>query len=295
MPDATDAARSDITRRFLFEAMDLRGEWVHLERVMADVHAIHDYPAPVAALLGEFLAAAVLIAGTLKFQGTLTVQARSSRAVPLIMAECSSEREVRAIARGIQGAVSGDFAELLGDGQLALTITPRKGRRYQGIVPLDGPSLAASLDDYFAHSEQLQTRLFLASDGQRAAGLLLQQLPTGRELDPARREEQWQRVSRLAATVRDSELLQLADVALLRRLFPGETLRLFDPRGIQFSCSCNRERSLAALASIGIDEINSILAEQGAVTMDCEFCNRRYVFGPEDLPTHPTPDRDTLH
>ena len=289
------ADAGDHRQRFIFEDMDLRGEWVQLERVISEVRAIHDYPAPVAKLLGEFLAASVLLAATIKFRGTLTLQARSERAIPLIMAECTSQLQVRAIARGAQAAVGDSFAELLGDGQLALTITPDRGSRYQGIVPLDDHSLAASIDRYFRQSEQLQTQLFLASDGDRAAGLLLQQLPGDRVGDPRRREDQWQHVCHLASTTREEELLELNSRTLLRRLYHEETVRLFDPEAVQFRCSCSRERSLAALHSLGREEIDSILAEQGTVTMDCEFCNQRYVFGRADF-EQASPERgSTLH
>jgi molecular chaperone Hsp33 len=283
MQTTTAATAAQGKRRFLFEDMDLRGELVHLDRALSDISAIHAYPPGVNRLLGEFVAASVLLAGTLKFRGTLTVQARSSAQIPLIMAECSSDLRVRAIARGAQAALSEDFSELLGGGQLALTITPERGKRYQGIVPLDGSSLATCLDRYFEQSEQLHSRLFLFCDGERAGGLMLQQLPTQRVLDPALRAEHWHRVNHLAATVSAEELLSLHDVELLHRLFHEETLRLFDIEPVAFACSCSRERTLAALASIGRAEIDSILAEQGSVTMDCEFCNQRYAFSADDL------------
>jgi len=295
MQERKTIVQTDQKRRFLFEEMDLRGEWVHLEGVLRDLRSLHDYPQPVAQLLGEFVAAAVLLAGTLKFRGTLTIQARSERAIPLIMAECSSLLEVRAIARGAQATVSGSFSELLGDGQLALTITPERGRRYQGIVPLSGASLASAIDRYFEQSEQLETRVHLASDGERAAGLLLQQLPVARQPDPAQREEQWQRVSQLATTVSDGELLELDCATLLHRLFHEESLRLFDGDAVCFRCSCNRERTLAALATLSGEELQGILEEQGAVTMDCEFCNQRYVFDRGDLEAARAPEDETLH
>lgn len=286
----------DGKRRFLFEEMDLRGEIVHLAGVLDDIRAVHDYPAGVARLLGEFLAASVLLASTLKFRGSLTVQARSDGEIPLIMAECSSELSVRGIARGAQGAVATDFATLLGGGQLALTVTPERGHRYQGIVPLSQASLAASIDAYFEQSEQLQTRLYLACDGQRAAGLLLQQLPVQRVRDDALRAEQWARVSLLADTLGSTELLAVRDDALLYRLFNEEVVRLYDAQPVRFRCSCSQDRTLAALATLGEAEIRSILREQGAVTMDCEFCNQRYVFRDVDLRGLLDPPRpDALH
>lgn len=286
----------DVKRRFLFEKMDVRGEIVHLDRVIDDVTAIHDYPAGVVALLGEFLTAALLLASTLKFRGSLTVQARSDREIPLIMAECSSDMTLRGIVRGAQQTVSQSFDALLGGGQLAFTVTPERGKRYQGIVPLTGDSLAASIDHYFAQSEQLRTRIYLSSDGDRAAGLLLQQLPAQLETDPQVREEQWQRLSILADTLSAQELLETRDETMLYRLFHEETLRLYDPVPVGFRCSCSRERTLAALSTIGDSEIRSILVEQGSVTMDCEFCNQRYVFTEQELqPLIGTAEGNSIH
>ena len=168
-PTGNTAPFVDGKRRFLFEEMDLRGEIVHLEGVLREVNEIHAYPRGVAHLLGEFLASAVLLASNLKFRGSLTVQARSEAQVPLMMAECSSDLTVRAIARGGDGATAQDFPSLLGGGILTLTVTPARGKRYQGIVPLSGHSLAATIDSYFSQSEQLQTRLYLACDGARSA------------------------------------------------------------------------------------------------------------------------------
>ena len=278
-----DNTRADGKRRFLFEELDLRGEIVHVDQALGEVLSIHAYPGGVARLLGEFLASAVLLASNLKFRGSLTVQARSDAQIPLVMAECSSELTVRAIARGADSATAEDFTSLLGGGLLTLTVTPARGKRYQGIVPLASTSLGASIDAYFSQSEQLQTRLYLACDGQRAAGLLLQQLPVTRVKDPAQREEHWERVNLLAETLHNDELLTLRDDELLHRLFHEEQVRLFGPESVRFRCSCSQDRTLAALATLGEDEIRAILEEQGAVTMDCEFCNQRYCFREPDL------------
>jgi len=290
MSDNDPASTANLTqwsgdgkRRFLFEDLDLRGEIVHLTRVLDDVKAIHSYPTGVTRLLGECLVSSVLLASNLKFRGNLTVQARSDAQVPLVMAECSSDLNVRAIARGADGATGRDFASLLGGGLLTLTVTPARGNRYQGIVPLAHESLAASIDAYFEQSEQLQTRLYLACDGHRAAGLLLQQLPPKQVRDATARDEHWQRISLLADTLKPGELLGVAEANLLHRLFNEEAVRLFDLEPVRFRCSCSQDRTLAALATLGETEIRDILAEQGAVTMDCEFCNQRYVFREADL------------
>lgn len=280
---SSEAWSSDGKRRFLFEELDLRGEIVHLTGVLDDVKAIHRYPTGVTRLIGEFLAASVLLASNLKFKGSLTVQARSEAQIPLVMAECTSDLGLRAIARGADRATARDFASLLGGGLLTLTVTPARGSRYQGIVPLAGESLAASIDAYFEQSEQLRTRLYLACDGHRAAGLLLQQLPAQQVVDPAQRDEHWERISVLADTLEPGELLGVAEASLLHRLFHEEVVRLFDLEGVRFRCSCSRDRTLAALSTVGDAEIRSILDEQGSITMDCEFCNRRYVFRERDL------------
>jgi len=281
----------DLARRFLFEHSDVRGERVQLNAAYAAVLENHNYAPGVRRLLGEFLAASVLLGSTLKFSGRLTLQARSKGQIPLIMAECSSDSTVRAIARGAQQANSEAFGQLLHDGQLAITIERRNGSPYQGIVPLSGDSLAHSLDAYFAQSEQLPSRFWLVSDGITASGLLLQQLPAQQRLDAAERANYWEHLQALADTLTEAELLTLPAERMLHRLFHQEPVRLFEPRSVRFACSCSRQRSMAALRTLGRDEIESILREQGSVTMDCEFCNQRYTFGSDELLDSPAPQQ----
>ena len=280
---STPPEPGDQSRRFLFEAADIRGETVQLSQAFRDITAIHQYAPEVRRLLGEFLAAAALLRSTLKFDGKLILQARSDGQIPLIMAECNTAGEVRGIVRGAATATASQFQQLLGDGQLAITIDPVKGRRYQGIVPLSAASLGDSLDAYFAQSEQLGTRLWLACDGQRAGGLLLQQLPSQVTSEPQERARQWEHACTLAATVQDRELIELPPKRLLYRLYHQDPLRLFEPRPVQFRCSCSRERTLRALAALGPAEVEDLLREQGSVTMDCEFCNQQYRYLREDL------------
>ncbi|MGE6660880.1 Hsp33 family molecular chaperone HslO [Pseudomonas sp. NPDC077408] len=277
---------SDYTQRFLFDDTDVRGEWVGLERSYAEVLAKHSYPEPVAQLLGELLAAAALLVGTLKFDGLMVLQARSSGAVPLLMVECSSDREVRGIARYDESLLSpgATFSQLMPDGVLAMTIDPTKGQRYQGIVALDGVTLADSLSNYFASSEQLPTRFWLAADSRRACGMLLQQLPADRIRDGEEREASWQHLRTLADTLSAEELLGLDTQTVLHRLYHEEQVRLFEPRSIVFRCSCSRERSANAVISLGQQDAELLLAEQGgAITIDCQFCNHSYRFDAADI------------
>ncbi|WP_312290264.1 Hsp33 family molecular chaperone HslO [Stutzerimonas nitrititolerans] len=277
---------SDYTQRFLFDDTDVRGEWVGLERSYVEVLAKHPYPEPVAQLLGELLAAAALLVGTLKFDGLLVLQARSAGAVPLLMVECSSDREVRGIARYHEEQLTpgATLAELMPEGVLAMTIDPANGQRYQGIVALDGIDLADSLSNYFASSEQLPTRFWLNADGRRASGMLLQQLPADRIRDGEAREASWQHLRTLADTLTAEELLGLNTETLLHRLYHEEQVRLFDPRPIRFHCSCSRERSAKALISLGQHDAEQLLGEQGgSVTIDCQFCNQKYRFDAADV------------
>ncbi len=286
MDDSNDNPQhpgADQARRFLFEQTDIRGESAQLDSAFSDILAVHQYAPGVGRMLGELLAAAVLLRGTLKFEGKLVLQARSEGQIPLLMAECSSTGEVRGIARGADLATANDFGQLLGKGSLTITVDPIQGKRYQGIVPLSGDSLAHSLDAYFEQSEQLGTRLWLAADGQRARGLLLQQLPAQLTKDPAERAQQWEHACTLAATIKPPDLLELDTAELIHRLYHQDSVRLYAPTAVLFRCSCSRERTLRALAAIGAEEIESLLQEMGCITMDCEFCNQQYRYQRGDL------------
>ncbi|AHG38863.1 Hsp33 chaperonin [Pseudomonas syringae CC1557] len=276
----------DFTQRFIFDESDVRGELVALERSYAEVLAKHAYPEPVAQLLGELMAAAALLVGTLKFDGLLILQARSSGAVPLLMVECSSERELRGIARYEESLISpgAGLQDLMPEGSLALTIDPRKGKRYQGIVALDGVDLSESLSNYFVMSEQLGTRFWLKADGHRARGLLLQQLPAAEITDPEERDANWEHVITLANTLTAEEMLSLDNQTILHRLYHEDPVRLFDIQPICFRCSCSRERSANALVSLGLEDAQQLVIEHnGSIEIDCQFCNERYLFDATDV------------
>jgi molecular chaperone Hsp33 len=276
----------DFTQRFLFDDSDIRGELVSLNNSYSHVLAKHTYPQPVAQLLGELLAAASLLIGTLKFDGLLILQTRSSGAVPMLMVECSSDGDVRGIARYDAEQISdtASMRELMPDGVMAMTIDPKLGQRYQGIVDLDGETLADCLTAYFQTSEQLPTRFWLCADGLRARGFLLQQLPADRITDADEREASWQHAMALADTLTVEELLSLDNETLLHRLYHEEALRLFEPRAIQFRCSCSRERSGRALISLGQADAEALVREHGgSVEIDCQFCNQRYLFDGADV------------
>lgn len=277
---------TDFTQRFIFDDRDVRGEMVGLERSYAEVLAKHPYPQPVAQLLGELMAAAALLVGTLKFDGLLILQARSEGPVPLLMIECSSEHEIRGLARYEESQIAADatLADLMPEGVLALTIDPINGQRYQGMVDLHGKDLSECFTNYFVMSQQINTCISLTADGTRARGLLVQQLPADRHKDSDERDESWNHVKALANTVKAEELLGLDNETVLHRLYHEDAVRLFDIQPLQFRCSCSRERSGNALVSLGQDDAQQLVAEHGGqIEVDCQFCNQRYLFDAADV------------
>lgn len=275
---------TDFSQRFIFDNHDARGELVSLEQSYAHVLSKHDYPEPVAVLLGELMAAAALLVGSLKFDGLLALHARSEGPVSLLSVECSSDREIRALARFDQVPAGAGVQQLLAGGVLALTLDPAGGQRYQGLVPLEGNSLGECLELYFASSEQLSSRFQLCADGRRARGLLLQQLPVDIHARGEERDASWQHLTTLAQTLGNEELLALDNETLLHRLYHEEEVRLFAAQPVNFGCSCTRERTGEVLLSLGEEDVLALLQERnGEIEMDCQFCNTRYIFRAEDI------------
>ncbi|BBE51229.1 33 kDa chaperonin [Ferriphaselus amnicola] len=272
---------SDSLQRFLFDAAPIRGEFVHLDESWRSVLARHDYPLPLRNLLGELMASAVLLAAMLKLQqGSLILQIQGQGPVSLLVVECSGDLQVRATAKWEGELVSSKVAELIGDGRFVITLDQKNGgQMYQGIVALEGETVAEILQNYMLRSEQLETRLWLAADGQQAAGMLLQKLPEQPDGDT----DAWNRAVVLAETVRHDELLSLSVPELLHRLYHEEDIRLFDAQPVVFGCSCSRENVVEMLKMIGVDEVDSVLEEQGSIQVCCEFCNQCYVFEEEDI------------
>lgn len=272
---------SDQFQRFIFEQGNVRGERVVLDASAREALGKRSYPKPVAQLLGESLAAVVLMSGTLKFEGSLSLQAKGKGAVSMLLVESTHDHKIRGLAHSEPEVLDGTLADLLQDGRLAITIDPQQGQRYQGIVPLEEQDLSACLETYFEKSEQLATMIILTSDGQRAAGFFLQKLPGKSAPD----DDFWNRLVLQARTVSPEELLQLESQTLLSRLFPEDQVRLFPPAPVRFACSCSRERTSRALKALGEKDCSDLLQEQGVISIDCQFCHHHYEFGRGDLET----------
>lgn len=267
---------SDSLRRFLFEHAPLRGEIVRLDNVWRSVIERHNYPTVLRDLMGELCAAAVLLAATLKLKGAMVLQIHGKGAVKLLVVECSGDLELRATAKWEGDLSHGTLQELVGDGRFVITLDPKDGNQaYQGIVALEGDSIAEILQNYMTRSEQLETRLWLAGDGNNAAGMLLQKLP---EREASRDEDAWGRATQLADTLKPEELLHLPAGELVHRLYHEEDIRLFDAQPVVFRCTCSRDNVAQMLRMLGRAEVDAILAEREDIEVHCEFCNERYVF-----------------
>lgn len=270
---------NDYLYRFVFEGFGVRGEFVRLAASWQAVRKKHDYPALVAQSLGSALAAVSLLSATIKFRGSLVMQIQGEGLVRSLVAQATDQGTVRGMASFEMpaGGSEPESHDVLGQARLVLSAESPKGERYQGIVPVEGGSVARAVEHYFQQSEQLPTRLWLAADESVATGLLLQRLPGA-----ADDGEDWNRVLTLADTITEEELLSLDVEELLRRLFHEESVRLFEPEPMAFRCGCSRERVGQALVAIGEGEVEQILDEMGSIEVNCEFCNARYRFDAVD-------------
>jgi molecular chaperone Hsp33 len=285
----------DCLHRFIFEQFPFRGHLVHLDAAWRALIEHRDYPAAIRDTLGEAVAASLLLAATIKFEGVLSLQLQGDGPVHLLLVQCTSGLGVRGLARYRETLPNDDrgalrIVDLIGAGNLTVTLETGDGtQRYQGIVPIVGERLAESLQVYFENSEQLPTRLWLHADADGVSGMLLQRLPAlsaraGADVaEDAAVDDAWRRVQLIGDTLTPEELRTLADVEILHRLFNEDDVRLFEPSPVYFRCRCSRERVSGMLQGLGESETRSVLAERGEVEVRCDFCNRAYVFDAVDV------------
>ena len=290
MPDNESNLRSDALKKFLFDDRSVRVESVRIEQAWLAAQAHQQYSAPVTALLGELVAASTLLAANLKFDGSLLLQLQGDGAIALMVVECRADLSIRATVKMRERPLpaAGDLQSMLNPGGTAkfiVVLDPPKhtpGRQaYQGIVPLEGNSVAQALEQYMLRSEQLHTRIWLAADALHCSGLLIQRLPLqggAQQTEIETADESWARAQHLAQTLTPAEMLSTDQDTLLHRLFWQETLLVFESQPITWKCSCTHERVADMLRMLGKAEVDDILQEQGKVEVACEFCGLPYVF-----------------
>jgi len=309
-------SNTDLIQRFYFAGQPFRGATVKLQNSFIEALNGHNYPSSINALLGESLTASVLMGIHLKHNARLSLQARGDGPIKLLMAEAVmqqaadtneevTQHKVRAVARlseetppGIESD-SQALQHLLGRGQLAITIEPEEGERYQGIVGADQENLSQCLEAYFNQSEQLPTLFQLATSDTAAAGILLQRMPHNDNYQAGdntlNSNDIWEELIALTGTLTDRELLEVPVEKLLFNLFHEHQVKLSPPDTIQFECSCSYQRTGAALMQISPLEIESILEADQEIVMDCEFCSARYRFNRKDIDNLGQQSNETRH
>ena len=293
-------SNQDLLYRYLFEEYEVRGELVQLDSTYRHIVDAQNYPVQVQKLLGELLVATSLLTATLKFEGSITVQLQGDGPVRLAVINGDHNQQLRGVAR-YEGELPTDdkLQSLVGNGQLVITITPEEGERYQGIIALEADTLATCLEQYFAQSEQLATRLWIRTghhQGQpRAAGILLQELPARSEDHGA----DFDHLIQLTSTIKDEELFGLEAEEILYRLYHQDKVRVFDPQAIEFRCTCSRARCEGALLQIEKEEAVAMVQELGKIDMHCDYCGAHYEFDGIDIETlfsrAPGNDANQLH
>jgi molecular chaperone Hsp33 len=280
----------DTLQRFVFENTPVRGNLVNLTSTFQLALNKQSLPSGLRQALGELMAASALLTATLKMNGSLVLQIQSKGLLKLLVVECNSDFGIRATAKWT-GDVNDQQSlfDLIEHGQFMITLDPKDGgQAYQGIVPLEGDSISAILENYMLRSEQIDTKIWLSCDGNSAAGMLLQKLPETMNQVTQNQEhaehdvDTWNRVGHLASTITDNELLNLPTETLLKRLFNEEDIRLFEASHTAFFCSCSRESVANMLRMLGPDELSSIIEEQGQIEVNCDFCNTHYKFDKVD-------------
>jgi molecular chaperone Hsp33 len=271
-------AEYDCLRRFLFEEQGVRGEWVRLQHSWQAAKQHQTLNPALESQLGQALAAVTLLSATIKFEGSMILQAQGEGALRTLVAQANNSNQIRGLVRADVEKCAGSLREMMGAGRLVLTIESDNAPPYQGVVPLEGQSLADTLETYFRQSEQLQTRLWLFANSTEAVGLFLQELPA-----QASYKADWERIEILANTITEAELLRLDCEQVLYRLFHEDKIRLFEPEAVTFFCHCSREKISKTLVAMGEADLQAILAEQAVIEVGCEFCAAHYLFNSSDV------------
>ena len=283
--EETKPMQVDTLQRFIFEKTDIRGEIIRLGDSFKAIMQQHHYPRAIFDILGQTLAATVLLSATLKYKGQLTVQFQSDGDVKLLVAKCNQNYEIRGLAQYNEHMTSTNkpHKPLFIGGHLVITVEPdNKVNPYQSIVPLTEPGIAANLENYFGQSVQIPTKIWLAVNEIRAVGMLLQLLPSQTQTIEER-ENFWRHAVQLGDTIKDDELLSLDNETILHRLYHEEDIRLYEAEHVQFKCQCSQERMNNVIKMLGKNETDDIFKTRQVIDITCEYCNTVYSFDRIDV------------
>lgn len=276
-------SQTDVLNRYLFENKHARGELVQLEQCFQEIIANHQYSDSVKTLLGELLAATCLLTATLKFEGEISVQLQGDGPLSYLVINGNNEQAMRGVAKLKEETNAEGLQALIGKGVMVITIRPYNGEPYQGVVPLEKPTLAGCIANYFETSDQIPTSLWLFTDLKqgKVAGSLIQLLPDGN--DKEQQVEDYEHLRQITNTIKAEEIFSLPAQELLYRLYHQEDVQLFEAQKVKYQCGCSEEKCFNAISQFSAKELKSILAEQGEVSMTCDYCLTTYAFNEEQL------------
>ncbi|MGS2721124.1 Hsp33 family molecular chaperone HslO [Paraglaciecola aestuariivivens] len=278
----------DQLHRYIFDQGNVRGEMVRLADSYQAILDSYAYPQVIQKLLGELMVATSMLTATLKFEGDIAIQIQGEGALTYAVINGTHKQQLRGVARWDESLESlpSEFSQLVKNGVLVITITPEQGERYQAMVALDKPTLAECIEQYFAQSEQLATKVILRTqlDSQpaKACGMFLQILPTSSQATD-KADTDFDHLVALTDTIKSDELFNLDAEDILHRLYHQENVELFTPTPVVFKCSCSKERSASALTGLSLEELLDIVAKEGAIKMNCQYCHTEYSFDAIDI------------
>lgn len=263
-------------RKFLLDSVHVRGELVRLTSSVDEICHIHHYPPVIQTYLQQLCAAATMLTGLLKFKGILTLQINTQGSLQYLVCKCNHLLEFRALASWDREALPADFEKDILSGTLVVTIQhDANPKPYQGIIPLNHHSIMHGLESYFSQSEQLETKLLIATKANAVAGMLLQKLP---QFD-AEQNQIWLELIEVVNDISHDDLHQLEAIALLEQYFAHLDVRVFEPKPAQFKCTCTVDKMAEAIKLMGQEEALEILQTKREIEVTCEFCNQAYCFG----------------
>lgn len=272
---------TDTLQRFMFEHASIRGEIAHLDETYKTIMQQHPYPPKVKKLLGEALISCLLLAGSIKFEGDVSLQFHGDKRLPFLLVQCDHQLNIRAFAKYQDDSDDIDYDSAFLEGKMVLIINQNKQTQaYQSVVTIRSTSMSDNLTHYFSQSEQVATQVWLAVNDDSAAGMLLQLMPGQ---DSTGREQFWEYAVHLGQTISEHELLTLDNPTILHRLYHETELRLYTARSVRFQCRCNPEKMKQVLTVLGETDVQQLLQEKGHVEVRCDFCNQEYLFDSIDI------------